>query len=49
MARTRILQSVPQLDAAALDAVRQWIFLPAVRHRRPVATIAVAPVRLKFY
>jgi protein TonB len=34
VARMRIVQSVPLLDAAALDAVRQWIFLPAVRHGR---------------
>jgi protein TonB len=49
VARMRILQSVPLLDAAALDAVRQWIFVPAVRHGRPVATIAVAPVRFTIY
>jgi protein TonB len=49
VARMRIVQSVPLLDAAALDAVRQWIFLPAVRHGRPVATIAVAPVRFTIY
>ena len=49
VARMRIVQSAPLLDAAALDAVRQWIFLPAVRHGRPVATIAVAPVRFTIY
>ena len=49
VARMRILQSVPMLDAAALDSVRQWIFLPAVRHGRPVATIAVAPVRFTIF
>lgn len=49
VARTRIVQSVPVLDAAALDAVRQWIFLPAVRHGRPVPTVAIAPVRFTIY
>ena len=49
VSRMRILQSVPPLDAAALDAVRQWIFRPAVRHGRPVATTAVAPVRFSIY
>jgi protein TonB len=49
VARMRILQSVPLLDAAALDAVRQWLFRPAVRHGRPVATIAVVPVRFTIY
>ncbi len=47
--RARVLQSVPLLDGAALDAVHQWIFLPAVRHGRPVATIALAPVRFRIY
>jgi protein TonB len=49
VARMRILQSVPLLDAAALDAVRQWLFRPAVRQGRPVATIAVVPVRFTIY
>ena len=49
VAGMRIVQSVPPLDAAALDAVRQWIFRPAVRHGRPVATTAVAPVRFSIY
>jgi periplasmic protein TonB len=49
VARMRILQSVPPLDDAALDAVRQWFFRPAMRHGRPVATIAVVPVRFTIY
>jgi len=49
VARMRIVQSVPLLDAAALDAVRQWLFRPAMRHGRPVATIAVVPVRFTIY
>jgi protein TonB len=47
--RMRIVQSVPLLDAAALDAVRQWVFLPAIRRGRPVATVATAPVRFRIY
>jgi len=47
--RARILQSVPLLDAAALQCVYQWVFQPAVKHGRPVATIAHAPVQFRIY
>jgi periplasmic protein TonB len=40
----RILHSIPQLDAAAIACVYQWRFAPAIKHGRPVATIANAPV-----
>ena len=47
--RTRIVRSVPLLDAAAVDAVRQWIFAPAEKRGRPVATIAVTPVSFRIF
>jgi protein TonB len=47
--RARVIQSVPLLDAAALQTVYQWLFQPAVKHGRPVATIAQAPVRFRIY
>jgi len=47
--RARVIQSVPMLDAAALQTVYQWIFQPAVKHGRPVATIAHAPVAFRIY
>jgi protein TonB len=47
--RARVIQSVPLLDAAALQTVYQWIFQPAVKHGRPVATIAHAPVAFRIY
>ena len=47
--RARVLQSVPQLDAAALQCVYQWIFQPAVRRGHPVAIIAQAPVNFRIY
>jgi protein TonB len=47
--RARVIQSVPLLDAAALQCVYQWIFQPAVKHGRPVATIAHAPVHFRIY
>jgi protein TonB len=47
--RARVIQSVPMLDAAALQTVYQWIFHPAVKHGRPVPTIAHAPVAFRIY
>ncbi len=47
--RARVLQSVPLLDAAAIQTVYQWVFQPAVKHGRPVATIAQAPVSFRIY
>jgi protein TonB len=49
VARARITQSIPALDAAALECVRQWVFAPAVKHGRPVATLAYAPVNFKIF
>jgi hypothetical protein len=43
------MQSVPLLDAAAIQTVQQWLFQPAVKHGRPVATIAQAPVTFRIY
>jgi protein TonB len=47
--RARVIQSVPLLDAAALQTVYQWVFQPAVKHGRPVATIAHIPVTFRIY
>ncbi len=47
--RTRVLQSIPQLDAAAMRCVKEWRFEPALRGGRPVAIIAHAPVRFSIY
>jgi protein TonB len=47
--RARVLQSVPLLDDAALEAVGQWLFAPAVKHGRPVATVAQAPISFRIY
>jgi protein TonB len=47
--RARVLQSVPMLDQAALQTVYQWVFQPAVKHGRPVPTIAHAPVAFRIY
>ena len=47
--RARVIQSVPMLDAAALQTVYQWVFQPAIKHGRPVPTIAHAPVAFRIY
>ena len=44
-----VVESVPMLDDAAKDAVRQWVFAPATKDGRPVATVAFAPVRFQIY
>jgi protein TonB len=49
VARARVIQSVPLLDAAALQTVYQWVFQPAVKRGRPVATIAHIPVSFRIY
>lgn len=45
----RVQRSVPLLDQAAIDSVRQWVFAPAMKNGRPVATVAVAPVTFRIY
>ncbi len=47
--RMKVIRSVPLLDDAAMDAVRQWVFAPATKDGRPVATLALAPVRFQIY
>ena len=49
VARARVIQSVPLLDAAALQCVYQWMFQPAMKHGRPVATIIHMPVAFRIY
>lgn len=47
--RARVLQSIPALDNAALQTVQQWMFQPAVKHGRPVSTVAQAPVTFRIF
>ena len=49
VSRARVVRSVPLLDAAAVDAVLQWAFVPALKRGRPVATIAMAPVSFRIF
>lgn len=43
---TRVLKSVPTLDAAATDAVRLWEFKPALIGDVPVAVWTTIPVKV---
>lgn len=40
-----VKESVPGLDEAALDCVKQWTFSPARKGGTPVASVAHAPVK----
>jgi protein TonB len=43
----RVLRSIPLLDEAALDAVRQWEFTPTLLNGRAVPVIMTATVNFK--
>ena len=47
--RARIVQSIPMLDAAALEAVRAWVFAPALKRGIAVPTAAQAPVTFRIF
>lgn len=47
--RARVLQSIPLLDSAAIETVKQWVFKPAIKNGRPVATVANAPVGFRIF
>jgi protein TonB len=49
VAHAEVRRSIPPLDAAALETVREWKFTPATREGRPVAITAVAPVTFRIY
>ena len=40
----RVLRSIPLLDEAALDAVRQWEYTPTLLNGTPVAVIMTVTV-----
>ena len=46
---TRVLKSIPALDAAAIACVREWRFRPARHAGEPVATRALAPVTFRIF
>jgi protein TonB len=46
---TRVVRSIPMLDAAAEDAVRQWVFAPALANGEPVAVWVGIPVKFSLH
>jgi TonB family protein len=44
---TKVVKSVPGLDSAAVAAVRQWEFKPAMTHGKPVAVWVAVPIRFE--
>jgi len=43
----RVLRSRPLLDAAAIDAVRQWRFTPTLLNGQPVPVVMTVTVAFK--
>jgi len=46
---TKVVKSIPMLDAAALAAVRQWVFKPALSNNKPVAVWVAVPVKFSLH
>jgi periplasmic protein TonB len=46
---TRVVKSIPMLDAAALAAVKQWVFKPALSNNKPVAVWVAVPVKFSLH
>lgn len=47
--RARVVRSVPLLDAAAIQTVKQWVFSPGMKHGQPVPTPANIPVTFRIF
>jgi protein TonB len=45
VADVRIMKSIPELDEAAVAAVRQWVFKPARSKGQPVPVWVAIPVK----
>ena len=43
----RVLRSIPLLDQAALDAVRQWRYTPTLLDGRPVPVVMTVQVAFR--
>jgi protein TonB len=44
---TKVLRSIPALDQAALDALKQWKYEPMIINDQPYGVIFVVTVRFK--
>jgi periplasmic protein TonB len=47
--RATVTSGIPLLDAAAVEAVLQWRFRPAMKDGQPVPSLATAPVQFRIY
>jgi protein TonB len=45
--KTKILRSIPELDQAAMDAVKQWVYEPMIIDGKPRGVIFTATVQFK--
>ncbi len=46
---TRVVKSVQMLDDAAIAAVKQWVFKPALSNNKPVAVWVAVPVKFSLH
>jgi protein TonB len=46
---TRVVKSIAMLDEAAVAAVKQWVFKPALSNNKPVAVWVAVPVRFSLH
>jgi protein TonB len=44
----KVLRSIPLLDQAAIDAVRQWVYEPMIINGRPRGVVFTVTVTFKF-
>jgi protein TonB len=49
VSQARVVRSIPLLDAAAVQCVRQWRFSPAIKDGRPVTTEARVPITFRIF
>lgn len=45
----RVTKSIPMLDEAAKNAVKQWVFKPALSNNKPVAVWVAVPVKFSLH
>jgi protein TonB len=46
---TKVTQSIPMLDAAAVKAVKQYVFKPALNNNKPVAVWVAIPLKFSLH
>jgi protein TonB len=47
VARVKVLQSIPELDQAAIDALRQWKYEPVIIDGKPKAVVFTVTIRFQ--